>query len=246
MTLGRVIELGPNIREEMSTLLQNHGICALPCPLPPSRLPRCNPKNDETLAMIKAKTDSWWYSSTWTMRWRHVVFRGWDRCRGQNMTDVSRGVGTHDTHRRTEYHQKWHDGDETQNLWQNQVAGWVHAHDIKGVDLLCHPSSCPVPKQCSSPPSQKVSDTWWTMKTQHDFTCGVTSNPARHPRTLMLIFIWMQITAPMKNEMSSTIPDGVYTQLRHLLWCISFMNMCIRSGRAKRATHQYPSNARML
>ena len=47
----------------------------------------------------------------------------------------------------------------------------------------------------------------------------------------MLSFIWMQITAPMKNEMSSTMPiESTPSDDISLMYCLK--NMRMRSGRA--------------
>ena len=48
----------------------------------------------------------------------------------------------------------------------------------------------------------------------------------------MFSFIWMQMTAPMKNEMSSTMPiESTPSWAISLMYC--FQNMRIRSGREK-------------
>ena len=56
-----------------------------------------------------------------------------------DVPNIGGRIGSDNTHCRREDDQEWHDGEQTENLWQNEVAGRVDAHDVKGINLLCYP-----------------------------------------------------------------------------------------------------------
>ena len=52
------------------------------------------------------------------------------------MSYISRAVSTNDTCGRREDDQERHDGEQTDDFGQNQIAGRIDAHNLESVDLL--------------------------------------------------------------------------------------------------------------
>ena len=62
--------------------------------------------------------------------------------RTEDVPDVSRGISTDDSHRRTEYNEERHYCYQSQNLRQYEVRSRVNAHYVECIDLLSYPH-CP-------------------------------------------------------------------------------------------------------
>ena len=53
-----------------------------------------------------------------------------------DMSDIGCTIGSYDTHTTGENNQDGHDGEQTENLWQDEIAGGVDAHNLQGINLL--------------------------------------------------------------------------------------------------------------
>ena len=134
------------------------------------------------------------------------------------MTDECRAIGTDDTHARTEDDEERHDGDQSQNLRQDEVAGRVDTHDVEGINLLGNTHGAQLGGDVGPHLAGKdqTHDARRELQ-EHDFTSSVTRNPSRHPRTLDVQFHLDTDDRTDEERDEEHDADGVDTQLGHLL-----------------------------
>ena len=134
------------------------------------------------------------------------------------MADIGCAVGAEDAHGRREDDVDGHNGEQSQNLRQDEVAGGVHAHDIKGVDLLGDTHGaylrCNVRAYLSS--EYKAHDATGELQ-KHDFAGGIAGHPAWHPRTLDVHLHLDADDGTDEERDEQHDADGVDAQLGHLL-----------------------------
>ena len=87
-------------------------------------------------------------------------------------------------------HKEWQGNkDQTENLWQHQIACRVDTHDVECIDLLGYSHGTQLGSDVGTHLSgeDETHDTGRELQ-QHDFSGGITRNPSRHPWTLDVQF----------------------------------------------------------
>ena len=136
----------------------------------------------------------------------------------EDMSHVGGGVGADDAHGRTEDDEEGHEGDQSHYLGQDEVAGGVDAHDVKGVDLLgdAHRTEFRGDVRPHLTGQYQAHDARGELQ-QHDFSGGVSRHPARHPGALDVQFHLDTDHGADEEGDEQYDADGVDAQLRHLL-----------------------------
>ena len=135
-----------------------------------------------------------------------------------DMADVRGGISTHDTHRRGEDHQEWHDGDQSYDLRQDEITGRVDAHDLQGVDLLGDTHRTDLGGDIGTYlTSQDQTHDGTGELEEHDLAGGVATYPTGHPRALDIEFHLDTDDRSDKERDEQDDADGIDAELSHLL-----------------------------
>ena len=134
------------------------------------------------------------------------------------MSDIRSAIRTDDTHSRTEDNQERHDGNQTENLWQNEIACRVDTHDVECIYLLGYSHGtqlgCDVGPHLSG--ENQTHDAGRELQ-QHNFTGGVARYPSRHPWTLDVELHLDADYCTDEERDEEDDADGIDTQLLHFL-----------------------------
>ena len=138
--------------------------------------------------------------------------------RWQDMSDIRSSIRSDDTHSRAEDNQERHDGNQTENLWQNQIACRVDTHDVECVNLLGYSHGAQLRSDVGPHLSgeNQTHDAGRELE-EHNLAGGVARYPSGHPWTLdvELHLDTDYRTDEERDEEDDT--DGIDTQLLHFL-----------------------------